>query len=110
MKEYQHQRQSNLDLLGGLGANAWKLTNYILDADTKQLESHSEFLKNKILDINRLRKIEQTNAGNKLNNLDKQWSSLISNNLELEVAIIQLEIELGELNNREHDLRSKLNA
>lgn len=107
--EYQKLRSSNLELLAALGANAWKLSNYTLDADARSLEQQSEFIRNKVVDINRLRKSEQTKIGDRLNSLEKTWGGLVSNNLELEVATIALEVELAELADREQQLRAAQN-
>ena len=106
--EYQQLRSSNLDLLSALGANAWKLSNHTLDADARSLEQQSEQINNKIIDINRLRKSEQTKIGENLNTLEKSWGGLVSNNLELEVATIALEVELAQLAEREQQLRASL--
>ncbi|TIA87010.1 hypothetical protein E3P99_03455 [Wallemia hederae] len=104
--EYQKLRSSNLELLSALGANSWKLTNYSLDADVRVLEEQAEVIRNRVVDINRLRKSEQTKIGDKLNSLEKSWGGLVSNNLELEVATFALEVELAELAEREQQLRA----
>jgi hypothetical protein len=52
-------RQTNLQLLQQYGPNAWKVHNYVLEADAKSMEIELETLKNRVTELNRDRKNSQ---------------------------------------------------
>lgn len=52
-------RLINLELLQKYGANAWRVHNYMLEAHLKRIQAANEDIKNKILQINRERKMDQ---------------------------------------------------
>lgn len=52
-------REASLSLLQQYGANAWKVHNYLLEADTKAYEEELERLKNRVTEVNRDRKNSQ---------------------------------------------------
>ncbi|TIA93220.1 hypothetical protein E3P81_01001 [Wallemia ichthyophaga] len=108
--EYQQQRTSNLELLTALGANAWKVSNHSLDNDARMLETHSQHTRDRVVDINRLRKTEQGKLGDRLNALEKNWSALVSSNLELQVGSLALQVHLAELAEREMQLRASMSG
>lgn len=49
-------RQSNLALLQTYGANAWRIHNYLLEADAKAYEAALEKLREETTELNRERK------------------------------------------------------
>ncbi|TFY82064.1 hypothetical protein EWM64_g1944 [Hericium alpestre] len=104
--EHQRIRHNNLALLQQYGGNAWRIHNYLLEADTKHAEKLLEELKNQTTDVNRDRKNAQTRIGNQLNSLETRWTELISSVLQIEMANVALEGEVDRLNKRETELAS----
>ncbi|KAI0067833.1 BCAS2-domain-containing protein [Artomyces pyxidatus] len=102
--EHQRIRHNNLALLQQYGSNAWRIHNYVLEADTKRAEKLLEELKEQTTDVNRDRKNAQTRLGNQLTALETRWTELISSVLQIEMANIALEGELQRLNRRETEL------
>jgi pre-mRNA-splicing factor SPF27 len=94
----------NLELLQKYGPNAWKVHNFQLEAQLKQLKYNVEEKKKQISDLNKQRKFEQTEGGTTLRNLESKWSDLISQTLQVEVACAALENELEELKRYENSL------
>jgi pre-mRNA-splicing factor SPF27 len=87
----------NLELLQKYGANAWRVHNYQLEQDLAAIKKNTEQLRNQILEINRERKQDQTQAAASLQSLENKWSDLISQNLQVEIACAALESEVDEL-------------
>lgn len=87
----------NLELLQKYGANAWRVHNYQLEQDLATIKKNTEQLRQQILEINRERKADQTQAAASLQSLENKWSDLISQNLQLEIACAALENEVEEL-------------
>jgi len=100
------RRLFNLELLQKYGANAWKVHNFQLEAQLKQLKHGVEEKKKEILELNKQRKLEQTEGGINLRNLESKWSDLISQTLQVEVACASLENELEELKRYENSISS----
>jgi pre-mRNA-splicing factor SPF27 len=50
----------------------------------------------------------QTDAGKQLTSLETKWTTLLSGNLQLEIANIQLEAEIARLREREAELKARL--
>lgn len=94
--------------------------NYILEANTIQVEKAVEDLKQLTTDVNRERKNLQvrkrsnsgkvvyvrlqTGLGAQLTSLETRWTELISNMLQIEMANVALEAELERLTKREAEL------
>jgi pre-mRNA-splicing factor SPF27 len=72
----------------------------------KQLKHGVEEKKKEILELNKQRKLEQTEGGINLRNLESKWSDLISQTLQVEVACASLENELEELKRYENSISS----
>lgn len=53
------RRQSNATLLQTYGSNAWRIHNYLLEANSQQIEKALEDLKQLTVDLNRERKNSQ---------------------------------------------------
>lgn len=87
----------NLELLQKYGANAWRVHNYQLETDLANIKKNTEYLRNQILEINRERKNDQTQAAATLASLENQWSDLITQNLQVDIACAALENEVEEL-------------
>lgn len=59
-------RHANLQLLQQYGGNAWKVHNYLLEADAKAVEADLEVLKNRVTEVNRDRKNSQVSNNHSL--------------------------------------------
>ncbi|KAI8356600.1 Pre-mRNA-splicing factor SPF27 [Choanephora cucurbitarum] len=95
--ESQAGSMFNLELLQKYGANAWRVHNYQLEADLKTIQRNTEQVRQQILEVNRERKQDQTQAAASLQSLENKWSDLISQNLQVEIACAALEAEVQEL-------------
>ncbi|KAF9073852.1 Pre-mRNA-splicing factor SPF27 [Rhodocollybia butyracea] len=102
--EHQRLRQTNVTLLQTYGANSWRVHNYLLEADTKQVDKALEELKRLTEDVNRDRKNFQTKIGTQLNTLETRWTELISSVLQIEMANVALDAEIDRLHKREAEL------
>ena len=87
----------NLELLSKYGANAWRIHNYQLEKDLENIKKNTEYLRNQILEINRERKNDQTQAAASIASLENKWSDLIAQNLQVNIACAALESEVDEL-------------
>jgi pre-mRNA-splicing factor SPF27 len=95
--ESQAGSMFNLELLQKYGANAWRVHNYQLETDLDNIKKNTEYLRNQILEINRERKNDQTQAAASLQSLENKWSDLITQNLQVDIACAALESEVNEL-------------
>ena len=120
------RRHHNLALLQQYGANAWRVHNYLLEADVKAAEKLADGLKEETTSVNRERKNtqvsvvacvdvdcelkgkEQTRIGNQLTSLENAWQQSIGNNLQLTMANAALEAETHRLRIREQELSNTL--
>ncbi|KAG6837033.1 hypothetical protein H0H93_015896 [Arthromyces matolae] len=102
--EHQKIRSTNLSLLQNYGSNAWRIHNYLLEATAKQSEKALEDLKQLTVDVNRERKNNQEHTGKQLTSLEARWTELISSVLQIEMANVALDAEIGQLNKREAEL------
>ncbi|KAK7463859.1 hypothetical protein VKT23_005794 [Stygiomarasmius scandens] len=102
--EHQRMRQTNVTLLQTYGPNAWRIHNYLLEAQAKQIEKALEDLKQLTVDVNRQRKNDQERLGTQLNMLETRWTELISSVLQIEMANVALDAEIDRLNKREAEL------
>jgi hypothetical protein len=108
--EHQRLRQINLTLLQTYGTNAWRIHNYLQEADAVQAEKFLEQYKERVVDLNRERKNFQTNIGKQLTSLETRWTELISSILQIEMANIAVDGEIDELNKRERELSEALGS
>jgi len=107
--EHQGLRGSNVSLLQNYGANAWRVHNYLLEADATILEKKADQLKERVTEVNRSRKNFQTGLGERLTALERKWTDLISTVLQLELANGALEGEIEGLNAKEQELNAIVN-
>ncbi|CAG8629150.1 10184_t:CDS:2 [Ambispora leptoticha] len=91
--EQQNLRLLNMELLQKYGANAWRLHNFQLEQELKQLQDTLEQYKQEILEVNKERKAEQLQAGKKLEMLEFSWSDLVGKTLQVQFAADSLEKE-----------------
>ncbi|KAI0296633.1 breast carcinoma amplified sequence 2 [Russula brevipes] len=106
--EHQRIRHNNLALLQQYGNNAWRVHNYLLEADAKKAEKLLEELKEQTTSLNRERKNTQTRLGDRLTSLESRWTELISSILQIELANVALEAEVVRLGKRETELAGAL--
>jgi len=104
--EHQLSRQTNLQLLQQYGPNAWKVHNYLLEADVKSMEAELEVLKNRVTELNRDRKNTQVRTGKTLTELETKWTELVSTVLQLELANVALDAEVERLRQQELAMES----
>lgn len=86
-----------MELLQKYGANAWRVHNYQLENDLADIKKKTNELRNQIIEINRERKSDQTQAAASIASLESKWSNLIAQNLQVEIACAGLESEVEEL-------------
>jgi pre-mRNA-splicing factor SPF27 len=90
-----------LELLAKFGANAWKLHNQQLESMSANFEHELESYKSKVVELNKLRKYEQTLAGAKLQDLELTWADRIQGVMALSMALHQLDNEIEQLESRD---------
>lgn len=108
MLSHQSLRQSNVELLNKFGGNAWRVSNFLLEQDSKHLSRQVEMVSSDIEDLNRSRKSAQDAAAQKLTGLDAKWTELVGGNLQLEVANLALESDVIQLRQRYAALQKEL--
>jgi len=100
-QEHQRSRLDTLGLLQNYGTNAWKLHNYMLEADARAIEAELERARERVTEINRERKNSQLQFEKTLNSLETRWTELISNVIQLELANASLEVQVEDLRQQE---------
>ncbi|KAG0056918.1 hypothetical protein BGZ83_002858 [Gryganskiella cystojenkinii] len=95
--EHQNQRILNLELVQKFGNNAWNVHNYQLEYDLSLIRNAVDEKKSAIIELNKLRKRDQTEVEESLSRLEAKWASLISSTLEVEIASSELEAGLDEM-------------
>lgn len=93
--EHQATRALNLDLMLEYGCEAWKAYLEIFTSLQAKAQERLQELKKEIQEVNWQRKTKQTQAGEKLRNLEEQWVMLVSKNYEIEQACAKLEEKIG---------------
>lgn len=88
---------TSLPLCPLYSANAWRLHNFQQEHLSSQYSKASQELTAQITALNRKRRQDQTDAGEKLANLERKWTELISRGLQLEVANLSAEHEIQAL-------------
>ncbi|GAA5803807.1 hypothetical protein HPULCUR_009292 [Helicostylum pulchrum] len=105
--ESQAGSMFNLELLQKYGANAWRVHNYQLETGLTDIKKNTEYLRNQILEINRERKNDQTQAAAALASLENKWSDLITQNLQVDIACATLESEVDELRRYKQSIQNE---
>jgi len=101
-------RQTNVSLLQRYGSNAWRVHNYLLEADVVALEKEANILKERVIEVNRDRKNLQTGLGNEISALERKWTDLISNVLQIELANTAIQSEIQQLEEKEEEMSGML--
>lgn len=76
--------------MSSLGSNAWRIQNFALENTVKRVESEAEEMKKTVEEVNRERKRTQEEGGVGLNRLEKRWTELVSDNMQLEIGCMAL--------------------
>jgi len=84
-------------LLQKYGGNAWRIHNYELEQEAKNMEKRLEELKGQTVEVNRERKKTQEELGRRLTGLETRWTELVSNVLQMRMANSALEEEVARL-------------
>jgi pre-mRNA-splicing factor SPF27 len=92
--EHQAIRSLNLELMDKYGTETWKVALEIMVGMSVKAQKDLQDLKKEIQDVNWKRKSKQLQTGDKLNQLNQQWASLVSCNYEIETAISMLEQQI----------------
>lgn len=92
--EHQSIRSLNLDLMNKYGTETWKFALEVMVSMSARAQKELQDLKKEIQDVNWNRKSNQLKTGDKLNQLNQQWVTLVSCNYEIEQAISQLEQQI----------------
>lgn len=92
--EHQSIRSLNLELMNKYGTETWKVALEVMIGMSAKAQRELQELKKEIQDVNWKRKSKQLQTGDKLNNLNQQWVSLVSGNFEIEQAISILEQQI----------------
>ncbi|PWN40805.1 hypothetical protein IE81DRAFT_292854 [Ceraceosorus guamensis] len=101
-------RRSNLELEKKFGANLWRLHNFQQESMLRQYEKAVEDMRTQTADLNRSRKMSQTQGGETLSRLESKWAECISRNLQVEVATLQGLAEVEELKGKREELQTRL--
>lgn len=98
MAQLEHQgiRAMNLELMLNYGCEAWKQVLEVFTAMQAKAQDRLQDLKKEIQDVNWERKERQTEAGEKLKQLEIQWVTLVSKNYEIEQVCAKLEEEIQQ--------------
>ncbi|KAF9918632.1 hypothetical protein BX616_007215 [Lobosporangium transversale] len=106
--EHQSQRILNLELIQKFGSNAWNVHNYQMEYDLSLLRKAVDEKRSEVVELNKLRKRDQTEIAESLQRLEAKWAELISSTLQVEVASTSLEAELAQLKEYEAKLSKDL--
>lgn len=84
------------------------IRNYQLNSQVTELEQALTELKEKVTDVNRSRRVYQEETGQHLTRLEGRWQDLIGSTVQLEMACMAMEGEVGGLRRKEEDLRREV--
>eukprot|EP00299_Pterocystis_sp_00344_P013423 c6575_g1_i1.p1 GENE.c6575_g1_i1~~c6575_g1_i1.p1 ORF type:complete len:135 (+),score=41.41 c6575_g1_i1:3-407(+) len=95
-KEHQQLRLMNLELLHRYGPNMLLKQNEQLSQLNTRYDAQVAEVKAQIAAINRKRKVDQTQFGQQLQQLDAEFLELCSKNVAIETACEQLKSQLAK--------------
>ncbi|KAH9824090.1 Pre-mRNA-splicing factor SPF27 [Melampsora americana] len=107
--EQQRNRLMNLKLIQQFGSNHWRLVNFLIEKEIEKLEIELNLKLNQIDRINKNRKSNQIEVGERLNELNQKWQDLISNNISLEIMNLNLTHQIELMKLKEDELKKRLN-
>ncbi|KXN72847.1 hypothetical protein CONCODRAFT_4242 [Conidiobolus coronatus NRRL 28638] len=93
MVEHQTVRNINLNLLEKYGINTWTVNHFQLEKLSSNLETELSYLKEQTLGLHKQRKAFHLDQGRRIEQLKKKFKDSINTNLQLELAVEQLEIQ-----------------
>ena len=94
---HQEVRLENIELLQQYGPSQLKAQNVELETIKSGMTRESESTHRKTEEVNKVRKIEQMQAGERLHSLESKWQQLVYNNRQIETACENLEREVKRL-------------
>merc|ERR1712039_247774 len=92
--EHQATRLDNLDLLQKYGSNLWRVHLNSLEAASRRCTNEQAAVSAQIEEVNRKRKLAQTEIGPTLTRLEGDWVNAVKN-LEIEGAVGSLQFEVS---------------
>ncbi|EGF79472.1 hypothetical protein BATDEDRAFT_89766 [Batrachochytrium dendrobatidis JAM81] len=95
--EHQSQRLVNLELVTRMGANAWRIHNYQLEAAIKNMKSQLELCNERIEAVNKIRKADQMQAQPTLRALSERWTELIQSTIAVRMENQRLDAQIKQL-------------
>ncbi|KAE8233615.1 hypothetical protein CF326_g1349 [Tilletia indica] len=106
---HQEGRAINIDLMKRYGANHWRIHNYTLEAALSRYTASTAHTTDTLsASTNRTRRLLQQDAESKLSTLEAKWAQLVSTQLQMGVATLGAEYEVGVLREERERLRSRL--
>ena len=101
-------RNENTAVLASYGPNAWLVRNYQLLSQYNELQSTLTELKERIIEVNRSRRVYQEDTGQHLTRLEGRWQDLVGATVQLEMACGAMEGEVRGLRRKEEELRKQV--
>jgi len=95
--EHQRLRALNLELAMKYAPEAWKRGNEQTSRIESSYKMEVESTKEQITEINKRRKLSQTEVGEKLSKLEKEWYHLIAKNFDIRQACDTKRAEISRL-------------
>jgi len=80
------------------GPESWRIYNSVTTKMIQQAQKAHQDLRKQIQDVNWARKKDQTDAGDKIKQLEATWYGLVAKTYEIEVACCEIERQLASLN------------
>lgn len=101
-------RNENIEVIQSYGPNAWLVRNYQLNSQLSELQETLKEMKEKVVEVNRTRRVFQEDQGEHLTRLESRWMDLVRSTVQLEMASTAMEGEVLGLESREQELRAEV--
>jgi len=98
--EHQNNRLDNLELLQKYGSNLWRVHLNAFEAANRRCENEQAAVSAQIEEVNRKRKLSQTEIGPSLARLEGDWVNAVKKNLEIEGEVGRLQLEVTMMRRR----------
>ncbi|CAD6956363.1 unnamed protein product [Tilletia controversa] len=106
---HQEGRAINIDFMKKYGATHWRIHNYTLEAALARYTASTQHTTDTLsASTNRTRRVLQQDAESKIANLEAKWAQLVSTQLQMGVAALGAEYEVGVLAQQRDRLRTRL--
>ncbi|GAV01914.1 hypothetical protein RvY_12549 [Ramazzottius varieornatus] len=97
LHNHMTNRLANLQLQNDYGPELWRRYIPTVERQYKQYDQELKDIRNKIQEVNWMRKNTQLKAGEKLNTLETTWVNLVGKNFEIERSCLELEAQISAL-------------